>query len=137
MNLSSLKIDASAIEQGRWIKDLPELGDIQIKTRGTGNADWRRLHQKLVSALPAQARVRGLISPEEQDRIGVELLVETALLDWKNITDDDGVQIPFSKEKAREFLENPDMAKFKSGVQFAAGIVGEEEEAGRDADEKN
>lgn len=137
MKLSSLKVNSAAIQKGRWIDDLPDLGDIRVLVRGLNNPDYRRLQQKMVRALPPNKRRNGAVDPQEMDRITGVCLARHALLDWQNVEDDGGNALPYSKEQAEEFMSNPDYRKFRDGVFIAASQVEEEDEEDNEATEKN
>lgn len=127
MKLSSLKINADAVEQGAWIDNIPELGGIRLKVRGNGNADFRRMQSKLIEAVPRGQRQRGMIDPDVQDTITARCLAHTVLLDWQGLTDDNDVPIPFTKEKALEFLLDPTLRPFRDGLAYASTIVAQTE----------
>lgn len=137
MKLSSVKTDAAKIEGGDWVSGLSEMGDLELKVRGTGNAHYRRLAGKLVDALPRSKKLGGRIDPEENDRITSICLAETVLMDWRGLEDEDDNPIPFSKEKAKEFLLNPDYRLFRAAVIEAAEQVGKDETEARKDEEGN
>lgn len=136
MKLEQMAVDPAAIEEGRWVGNLPELPDVQVRVRGFGNRDYRALQQKLMRSVSGAQRALGM-GVDEQDRQQTTLLVETILLDWKGIDIADGVPLPFSKEKALELLSDPRMVKFRGAVIFAASLVGEQEAAEAETDAKN
>jgi hypothetical protein len=125
LKLSATKIDPAIIEEGRWVGDIPDMGNLELKVRGIGNSDFRRRQSQLVRALPRGAVVGGKIEPADQDKITGTLLLETCLIDWKNLTDDDGKDIPFSREQAADLLLKPEYARFRDAVAYAAGVVGD------------
>lgn len=138
MDLNDLSLDASQIETGAWVQDIPELGNIRIKTRGLGNADWRRLAAKLALAVPRSKKDgSGMITdPEERDRITTECLVQTALITWEGLTAG-GQAVPFSQVKARELLSDPRFRRFRDGCLYAASQVAEGMGEAVEAAEKN
>lgn len=124
MKLSEIKQDAAAIEQGQWVGEqhgtpIPEMSDLCVRVRGTGNADWRRLQAKLIAALPRNKRMSGQVDPDEFDRINTKLLIETCLLDWSNL------DVPYSKAKAAELLNDPAYRALRDAVFWAATQVGQ------------
>lgn len=126
MKLSNAKQNTKAVEQGAWVENIPEAGDLRIKTRGANNSDWRRLQQKLIAQLPVKQRRRGVIDPMEMERIMTECLIEHGIIDWENLLDEDGKAIPVSK--ARELLSNPDYRPLKDFCAFAAQVVADGDE---------
>lgn len=137
MKISSLKTNAAAAAEGRWVKDLPGLGDIEVKVRGTNTPEYRRRQQAMIRALPPSKRNKGMIDPAEQDRILGICLLDHCLLDWKNVEGDDGTPIPFSRGAAEPLLTNPDFSAFRDGVLTAATSVDDEEIEAEGETEKN
>jgi hypothetical protein len=124
MDINARRIDVQKREEGDWVTDIPDWGDLRLKVRGINNADWRRLQAKLIEAVPRQKRLRGMIDPEEQDRINRTCLLNTCLLDWANLSDN-GSAVPYSKETARALLFDPECEPFQDAVTFAARVVAE------------
>lgn len=142
MKLSALTVNTDAIEQGRWIGpstgyQIPELGDVELKVRGLVTADYRTLYANLVRGLDRSAKVGGMIAPAAADRIVSQCLLETVLLDWRNLSDDDGKPITYSKRQAEPLLNEPEFRRFRDGVVWAASIVGDEADVDTKADEGN
>jgi hypothetical protein len=121
-----LKTNVAAAGQGRWVRDLAGLGDIEVLVRGTSNPDYRRRMQAMIRALPPSKRLKGVVDPVEMDRIIGTCLCDHVLLDWKNVQTDDGKQVAFSPDAARPFLTDPAYAAFRDGVLAAASSVDEE-----------
>ncbi|MGN6549760.1 MAG: hypothetical protein ACTHJ3_07695 [Pararhizobium sp.] len=137
MKLSEMKVDAAAVEQGEWIGDIPEMGDLRLKVKGVPNKAFRNLQAKLIQALPRGKRVGGQVDADEMDRITGICLQETVLLDWSGVEDEDGSAVPYSKEKAGALLTDPQFSRFRVAVQWAASIVGDGAAEEQAADEKN
>lgn len=136
MKLSALKIDAEKLEQGAWVGNIPELEGVRFKVRGLGNTDFKRLQNRLIMAIPRKNRRNGL-SVEDQTRIESRCVVDTILLDWDGLEDDDGRAMPFSKELAADLLADPDMARLREGILYAAAIVAEQDAEDEEAVEGN
>lgn len=139
MKLSSLKVNSDTNQNGRWVKDLPDLGDIEVFIRSNNNPQYRRHMQALVRALPASKRKKGVVDPLEMDRINGICLAHDALCGdgWRNFQDENGVDIPFDAKTAEKIMLDPDMRKFRDGVFVAASQVDEEDEEDNAATEKN
>lgn len=139
MKINSAKVDNSAIqsEEGVWQGDLPELGDIAVLVRGLNNKQYRSKFEAMVRALPPNKRKNGAVDPLERDRLTGLCMLEHVLLDWKNVQDDSGSDMPYSKDQAKVFLTDPDYQKFRDGVFVAASRVGEIAEVEDAATEKN
>lgn len=131
------KIDIEKLEQGAWVDNIPEMGQLRLKTRGSNNRDWRRLQTKLIASIPRQKRITTL-DPDEQDRITAILLRDTALLDWDGLETPDGKPLPYSKEQAFEYLTNPEYGRrFLMAAVFAADMVAEQRQEDTEQDAKN
>jgi len=109
---------------------------MKLKVRGNGNSDARRLRDKIVSAIPVKERISG-ISIEQQDEITNRALIETVLLDWANIADDEGNPIPFDAELAASWIRDPDYENFRTAVMWAGNEVAEIGSENVEADSKN
>lgn len=137
MKLSALRIDAEKAEQGAWIGDIPDMGDLRLKVRGLRNADFRRLRDRLLSAVPRDKRVNGQIDPETFDGITSRALVDTVLLDWEGLEGDDGQAAPYDKLLATKLLTEPDFRPFRDAVIYAATVVEERAVAAAEDDAGN
>lgn len=136
MKLSAIKTDSARVEQGEWIGDLPEMDDLELRVRGIANADYRRLQAKLIQAVPFKRRRNGL-AVDDADRIQARCLLETVLLDWRGMVDDDGAPIAYSRDLAETLLSDPDFRAFRDAVVVAATRVGDDDAEGDEALEKN
>lgn len=128
MRLTEQKIDPIKLEQGDWVDNIPEMGDLRLKVRGARNRDWTRLQGRLLDAVPRKNKIGGRISQEDQERITAVLLRETCLLDWENLEGDDG-PIPYSKQEAEKLLSDPQYRNFKDAVLWAAMVVADQQTA--------
>lgn len=138
MKLSSLKTNPEAANKGRWQKDIPGMGDIEVFVRSTNNPEYRRRLQALIRALPPSKKKNGNVDPVEMDRITGICLLDHSLSDWKNVEGEKpGESIPYSYDQAKEYLTNPEYAAFRDGVLYAAATVEEEEREADEAAEKN
>lgn len=128
MKLSSLKINSAVLEQGRWVSEIPEMGNVRLKVRGLGNSDYRALMDRLIDSVPREERIRGL-SPAKQDEFVAICLRDTVLEGWDGFENEDGTPMPFDKELAGQMLLDPDFQRFNRAVQWAANVVSIESEA--------
>ena len=70
-----------------------------------------------------RCRARNVINRldyDEGERITNWLLLNTCLIDWDGLQDDDGNAIPYSKEMAEKLLTDPDFRKFRDAVMTAS-----------------
>lgn len=138
MKLSTKKIDHSKVEKGVEIKDIPGWGDLALFARGTNNGDWRNLRARLVAETsPADILPDGNIKPTRTDQIAIECLVEAGITGWSGLTDDDDVDLPFSKEALRDILVNPDNMLFRGACTWACDKVHDFAAKRSEADAKN
>lgn len=121
MKLSALKIDVARMEQGDWIDALPGLPGVAFKVRGAGNADWKAMQAKLVDAIPFNERRSQ--TDADKAKLFATLVVETALIDWRGLMDDDGKEVPFSKGLALTLMGDPAFIRFQEAVSFAMAQV--------------
>lgn len=122
MNLSSIRIDAAAIEEGRWIENIPDMDGLRLRVRGLGSLGHRAAAQKAQRGLvPADYRDR-VLKPEASDRVTGQALANGVLLDWEGV-DDDGKPVPYSAETALSYLTDPDLAVFREAVIWAAAQI--------------
>jgi hypothetical protein len=136
MEIGSTKVDMAKIEQGEWVSDIPDMGDLRLKVRGVNNSDWRLLASQLVAAVPRGKKVSGRVHPDEQDRITSELVLRVGLLDWENVTQG-GQPVPYSKEQARTFLTDPAYRAFRDAALWACTVVGDAAHESVETDAKN
>lgn len=136
MDLSSLKTNTVVVEQGDWVDNIPDMGDLRLKVRGRGNSKWRALEQTLAAAVPRGKKVNGRIPAVEADRILAICMRETALLDWENLKDGDQV-LPYTKEMATTLLTDPLFRAFFDACAWACSVVSDGAGAAQEADVKN
>lgn len=131
------KIDAEKVEHGAWVGDIPDMGNLRIKTKGLNGAGFRKLQQTLTAAVPRQERHQGRIPPKTADEIIAACLLSHGVLDWQNLEDENGQPVAFSKEQAKVYLTDPDYRPMFDACVYAATVVGEEQAEADKADEGN
>jgi hypothetical protein len=89
-------VDREKEEKGVWLEVPPGSGGFWLMRR-INNPEWRaRVFKNLRTR-------RGRGRADAQDQETVDLIVNTALLDWRDILER-GVELEFSKEEARRIL---------------------------------
>lgn len=136
MDMQGVKVDPVKIEQGAWVDNIPDMGDLRLQVRGANNADWRRLQARLIAAVPRNKRVGGRIDPDESDRITSILIRDAGLTGWENVTDG-GAAVAYSKDVANTYLTDPAFRAFRDAALWACTIVGDDLSAQTDTDAKN
>lgn len=132
MKLSAGKIDPVALEQGAWVTDIPDMGELKLRVRGANNADWRELERKLIQNLPREKKIGGMIEQKDQDHITSECLFRAGLLDWDGFEDDEEKPIPYSKELARDLCFKPEYMRYRLAMLWACNVVAERKQNGLD-----
>ena len=122
MDLAKVRVDVTRSKAGEWVKDIPDLDDIELKVRGSNSPHFRTAQAKSQRAIPREARKDGMIDPEAADAALGRALAEI-LIDWKNVVIG-GAEIPYSAEAALALLTDPELAIFRDGVAYAAEYVG-------------
>ena len=111
MKLSSIKKDVAAAEAGVWINGV--MGDLDVKIASAGN---RKYLESLRNAMkPYQRNIKN-VSDEIFLEIQNKCVAKHVLVDWRNLQDDNGVDIPYSYEKAAELLQDPENEEFRKTV---------------------
>lgn len=136
MKLSDIAVNANAIEQGRWVSVGHVMPGVRLKVRGLENTDYRRLRNRLIAEIPRGERLKGadILTLE---KINGQLLSETVLVGWDGIEADDGRPLPFNKEKALQVINDPMFIVFRNAVEWAAGVVGDDEAIEAEESAKN
>lgn len=126
MDIKSVKVDAARGERGDWISDIPGMGDLRLQVRSFSCGDYQAFLAREFAAVPREQRVEGKVNaplmPEVRDAIVNRGTAEIILLGWDNLTEG-GEPVPFSKERALEYLTNPDYRVFGEAVTYAGSVV--------------
>ena len=123
MKLSEMRVNSDAIENGRWVA-LVVFPGAEVKVRGMKSKGYRRELQRVVTNLPMQDKMRLSEDPDITDRIDIQMVSSYLLLDWRGIEDDNGDPVPFSADRAKELLSDPDMVELRDAIDSAIKIVG-------------
>ncbi len=124
MDLAKIREAGARIRTGAWVKDIPVAGfrGVALRVRGNGNADLRKLREKLVA--DAMATQKAPLPSATLEAINERLIVETILQDW-NLTDG-AERVPCTPEKITEFLADPDLGPLlREAVSWASDQVAE------------
>ena len=114
MILSKIAVDSEKSEFGTWV----DIDDVtQLKVARERNPNWLRRALSLAKKYKIRLDQLTEIDNTKADKFLVELMAETILLDWKHLYSEEGVEIPYSAEKARELLSNPAYIDFRERVE--------------------
>lgn len=137
MDISKIKIDSAKIEAGEWVKDIPGMGNLELRVRGLGSIAYREALAQRQRAIPRDQRnADGSIPFRLSDEATAAAVADAILLDWRNV-EISGSPVHFSAAKAREYLANPDYSVFLDAVLFAASKVASDAALIEKALEKN
>ena len=136
MKLSEIAVNIDAIETGRWVSVARFMPGVRLKVRGLENTDYRRLREKLVSSIPRAERIKG-VDTLAMEAISGRLLAETVLVGWDGIEGDDGAPLAYSKDRALQIISDPALVTFRNAVEWAAGVVGEDDVVEAEESAKN
>lgn len=124
MKISDLARDTAVINDGRWVKDIPGLEDVEFKVRGqTSKAFTSALAHNVASLTRDQRDEQGKPFLDHQWLCIAEAIHSAILLDWKNLEDEHGKQIKYDKALAHKWLTDPNLNTFRNGVMYAAALV--------------
>lgn len=137
MDVSATKRNAKAVEDGQWVSDIPEMGDLRLKVRGLTSPTVVKSRDQKIRAEPKENRLRDRsLTYEANLRVLQEVLCEVVLLDWENLTDK-GEPVAYSAELAKALLIDPDYQPFADAVVWAASVVDNSVEEAKEQSGKN
>lgn len=131
--MSDFMIDIAAQNEGRWIGEIPDMGDLELLVRGLDCQEARALRSRRLSSwgrdpvmghatLPDSILRRG--PPESvRDQAMDAVLIHVVLLDWRNITEN-GEPVLYSRDLAVKMITGETFRPFRMAVIWAANQVG-------------
>jgi hypothetical protein len=123
MDIGGVRVDMARSKAGEWVGNIPGLGDIELKVRGSNTPQFRLAQAKAQRAIPREARREGgLIDPEAADIAAGKALADGVLIGWRNVSMN-GAELPYSPEAAERLLTDPEMGLFRECVMWAAEQV--------------
>lgn len=117
-NILSLRTDKDAETKGRWV----DAGaGLRLLVARVGNPEYQRYLSLLLKPLREEAGGVGQVDPEKVEKVTRKAMAKHVLLGWENLCvpkDGDAfaeepelVQVPYSVQKAEEFLAISDFAE--------------------------
>lgn len=104
----SLVIGHKIKDDGVWKK----FGDAEIKIARAGSNEHLRISEDIHKPYKKQID-RGTLPRVTQRALLLETVARALILDWKNVADPEGNEVPYSVEAAMQALEFvPDLADF-------------------------
>jgi len=124
MEFGKIKERDGQVKDGVWISGIPGFEEVELKVRPMHS---RRvllaldaLRREAFNSLPidedADPKEINELPEDVLDEIGVSVSISDILVDWRNLTHE-GEPIPFSTEKAAEFIQ---VDFFADGVNWAS-----------------
>ena len=107
--LASLKVDDKKAKEGIWVPYIGGCKFLIAKTGSPAYAKWisnyMKEHETLINS-----------GTPEGEKCGEQGLVEAVarfeLIDWEGVADEDGNDLPYSLEKAKEYLSIDEVFEF-------------------------
>jgi hypothetical protein len=133
MDLNSIRTDDAKVSEGVWV----ELdGETSVKLRYTDTHEFQRKLQERLKPFLTGFRIKGgnvQINDDRRDKVVLALLADEVLVDWKGLKDN-GVEVPYSREKALEYLQ---VKAFRDAVENEAARLDNFRKEQREEDAKN
>lgn len=97
--------ETDAEVSGAWI----DIGPSKFKLARAGGANENFMKTAAKRLKPFQSAIDSL-PRKAADELAQGIFVDTILLDWKDVTDREGVEIPYSREAAKKlFVDLPNL----------------------------
>jgi len=106
-NIESIKTDLQKEVEGVWVNFV----GIDLLIARARNSKYQEVLKKLVNPVRKDIR-EDKLEIEDFNKILDEVRAKTVLLDWKNLQDDEGKDIPYSSEMALKFFRDPELKDF-------------------------
>lgn len=123
-SLKQIRLDVDAMDQGVWstfYTDPKTKKSIQVKIISSSSVAFSRCISKMTKARAQDIkRLGGNLPAEEIENIQREAIGSVLIADWSGIEEDDGTPIPFSREKAIEFMTDRTYTEFYEWVSNVA-----------------
>lgn len=119
IKLDSLRADTRRETDGDWI-DIPDLPGLRLRVRGTAYGPFQT-DKSLVEARWARKYGRDPVPLDQVLRSNGKLYADHILLGW------DGLDEPYSPEKAAEVLADPAFRQLHEHIRYAMAKVSETE----------
>jgi len=132
INLAKIKksygTDLKLETEGKWFP-LALMDGVHVKVARAGNPSYKKALKRLYKPYTQKLRKNQDISSEIEDRIQLDLIVQTLLKDWKGMPGEKGAEVKYSSDLARELLADPELKELREE------IIGFSEEFGAFQDE--
>lgn len=116
--LSQISVDLGKAASGREVDYM----GVTLIVASAQNPAFKRARNKAFDKVVSKLR-RGKLSNERVAQLQAPAVAEHILVGWRDLQDDDGNAIPYSKEKALELLSDPSLADLYDTVMVASNEV--------------
>ncbi len=99
MNIHDFAMDETLEVNGVW----QMIGDAEVLVARANNTAYVNLLRKVMAPYLSNSAFENLTTQQRLE-IDAKIMAQTILLDWKNLTDDQAKVVPYSVEKAVEWL---------------------------------
>jgi hypothetical protein len=136
MKLSAFKVDAKKIENGQWVRKIPDFPGVSFKVRGFTSQIYRKAAALEMDQFSRVDRMSGL-TLEQLKIVTNKAICEAGVIDWAGLTDDEGKPMAFDKAVLMEMISDPDYRRFSESVEYAMAFVDQHASAEADDAAKN
>ena len=119
INLKKIKksygINLKSETEGKWF-ELALIDGVKVKVARAGNPNYKKALKRLYKPYTQKLRKGQDIAQEIEDRIQIDLLIQTLLKDWSGMPGEKGAEIAYSEDLARELLTDPELKELKDEI---------------------
>lgn len=96
-----------SVDQGKWF----DFQESKFLIASSSSLKFVRALTRLNKPHRRQLE-RGMMDPAEQQKVLIQAMAQAILLDWQNVKDKSGADVPFSPEAASKALKSPMLREF-------------------------
>lgn len=135
VKLGSLRADVARERDGDWV-EIPDLPGVSLKVRGFSYGPFT-MARDIVQMKWSRRYGREPVPVEVSFPENGKLYAEHILLDWKGFVDDDGKDVPYTREASLELLTDPAFRELHDHIRYAGTKLAQTEVEFVDAAAKN
>ena len=108
-------IDPKSEVEGKWFP-LAMIDGVKVKVARTSSPSYQKALEKKYKPFQKQMRKGATIAASIHEKISIELIAEELLKDWKGMPGQDGKEVSFSVDLAKELLSDPELKEIKNEI---------------------
>ena len=112
---ASYGTDLEAEVEGMWFP-LALIEGVKVKVARVNNPNYKKAFTRLYKPYLKQTMRGASIDPVIQERIQTDLLIDTLLKDWSGMPGENGRDIPYSKDLARDLVTDPELRELRDEI---------------------